>query len=52
MQRRRSRVPACLALATLLVAGCSKKKGDEAESPEPTAAAEKPRVARLPTELL
>jgi len=46
MRGRRCLVPICLTLAVSMLAGCSKKKkGDDEEASEPTAAAEKPTAA-------
>src|SRR3954463_12474321 len=42
MRGRRCLVPVCVALAAVVAAGCSKKKADDSESSEPTAAPEKP----------
>jgi len=42
MRGRRCLVPICVSLAALVAVGCSKKKADDSESSEPTAAPEKP----------
>jgi plastocyanin len=46
MRGRRWLVPICLALATVVAAGCSKKKGEDSESAEPAAAPEKPAAEK------